>query len=87
MYFLPDVEFDWMKRIPSSVICQYFFILFALIAGVAGLVLLMDLYVIVVTKGKKGLGMLIRSVLAFSIPVVNALFLYLLCTRSLLEKK
>jgi len=86
MNFLPTIEPDWMKSIPSSSICQYFFVIFALVAGMAALVVVQDILVIVSTRGKKGWGFLLRAMIAFILPVVNALFLYILCSRSLLEK-
>jgi hypothetical protein len=86
MNFLPTIEPDWMKAIPSSSICQYFFVIFALVAGMAALVVVQDILIIVSTRGKKGWGFLLRAMIAFILPVVNALFLYILCSRSLLEK-
>jgi hypothetical protein len=53
----------------------------------AGLVVLGDLLVILKSGGRSGWGLLVRSILAFILPFVNALFLYILCSRSLLEKK
>jgi hypothetical protein len=76
-----------MKSISSTVICQYFFLMFALVAALAGLVVVQDVLVIISTRGKKGWSWLLRAVVAFILPVVNALFLYILCSRSLLEKK
>jgi hypothetical protein len=53
----------------------------------AALVVVQDILVIVGSRGKKGWSWLLRAVIAFILPVVNALFLYILCSRSLLEKK
>jgi hypothetical protein len=61
--------------------------MFGLIALLAGFVVLSDVYLIVATRGKKGWMLLVRSLLAFAIPIVNSLFIYILCSRSLLEKK
>jgi hypothetical protein len=87
MNFLPSVEPEWMQAVPSAAICQYFFVMFGLIAFLAGIVVLGDLVLIVKSRGRSGFGLLIRSILAFALPFVNALFLYILCSRSLLEKK
>lgn len=87
MNFLPAVEPVWMESIPSAAICQYFFVMFGLIAVIAGLVVLGDLVLILKSGGRTGWGLLVRSILAFALPFVNALFLYILCSRSLLEKK
>jgi hypothetical protein len=76
-----------MESIPSAAICQYFFVMFGLIAVLAGFVVLGDLVIIVKSRGRSGWGLLVRSILAFALPFVNALFLYILCSRSLLEKK
>jgi hypothetical protein len=84
---LPTTEPTWMNSIPSSSICQYFYIMFFIVALFAGLVVVADLYVIVSSKGRRGYDMLFRSIVMFIIPVVNALFLYLLCIRSILMKK
>ena len=84
---LPDSEPSWMNSIASSSICQYFYIMFFIVAAFAGMVVLADLYTIVMSRGRRGYDMLFRSVIAFVIPVVNALFLYLLCARSILGKK
>ena len=86
MDLLPSGEPAWMKSITSSNICRYFYLMFGLVALLAGFVVLSDLYIIVASKGRTGWGLLIRSVLAFAIPVINALFLYILCSRSILSK-
>jgi len=83
---LPTSEPGWMNGIPSSSICQYFYVMFFIVAFFAALVVAGDLYVIISSKGRRGYDMLFRSVLMFIIPVVNALFLYLLCARSILGK-
>jgi len=77
-------EPDWTKQIDSSTICSYFYILFAVIAVFAGFVVVSDIFLIISTRGKKGWMLLIRSLLAFAIPLINSLFIYLLCSRSLL---
>ena len=87
MNFLPAVEPAWMQAVPSAAICQYFFVMFGLIAIIAGLVVLGDLVLILKSSGRTGWGLLLRSILAFALPFVNALFLYIICSRSLLEKK
>ena len=67
--------------------CGTFYVIFILIAIGAGIVLLADIGLVVTSGGRKGMGMLFRSVLMLALPLVNALFLYILCSRSLLEKK
>jgi len=87
MNVLPVSEPDWMLQITSKTVCRYFYIMFGLIALLAGFVVVSDVYLIVATRGKKGWMLLVRSLLAFAIPVINSLFIYILCSRSLLEKK
>ena len=79
------MEPEWMKQIPNSNVCYYFYIMFAVVAVFAGLIVLSDVYTLL--RGKLGILALLRSIVSFVIPVVNALFLYILCSRSLLEKK
>jgi hypothetical protein len=86
MDFLPSSEPAWMKSITSANVCKYFYLMFGLVALLAGFVVLSDVFVIISSKGRTGWGLLVRSVLAFAIPVINALFLYILCSRSILSK-
>jgi hypothetical protein len=86
MDILPSSEPAWMKSITSANVCRYFYLMFGLVAVLAGFVVVSDVYVILSSKGRTGWGLLVRSVLAFVIPVINALFLYILCSRSILSK-
>lgn len=79
------MEPEWMKQIPNSNVCYYFYVMFAIVAVFAGVIVLTDVYTLL--RGKLGIMALLRSIISFVIPVVNALFLYILCARSLLEKK
>lgn len=85
MNFIAAVEPDWMRSIPSAVICQYFFVIFVLVAVLASLVVVSDIMRLLSPKNKGGVFSLLRSVVMLALPVVNALFLYILCSRSLLE--
>lgn len=80
-------EPNWMKSISNNSICFYFYIVFLLVAAGAGVVLLTDLVIVFTSGGRKGLMLLFRSMLMLAVPLVNAMFLYILCSRSLLEKK
>lgn len=86
MDFLPSGEPAWMKSITSANVCRYFYVMFGLVALLAGFVVLSDVFVIVSSKGRNGWGLLLRSMVAFAIPLINALFLYILCARSILSK-
>jgi len=81
-------EPEWTrKNISSNTICFFFWVLFLVVAAGAGLVVAADVWILLSTAGRKGLGMLLRSLVTFAIPCTNALFLYILCSRSLLDKK
>ncbi len=75
----------WTDKIPSSVICNYFYIFFLVFAVWAGLSLLGGVWVFATTK--MGFGMLIavlfNILLSFGISATSALFLYLICERAL----
>ena len=74
-----------MRSIPSTVICQYFFVIFVIVAALASLVVVSDVMRLMAPKNKGGVFSLLRSLVMLALPVVNALFLYILCSRSLLE--
>lgn len=80
-------EPEWTKSISSNTVCSYFYILFFLVAVGAGLVVVADLAYIVGSGFRRGYMLLLRSLLMLAIPVLNALFLYVLCARSLLERR
>lgn len=84
MYFW---EPEWFKTIPSDAICGYFYIMFVIVAIAAGVIVLADLSYLFSSKGRGGFMLLLRSLIALALPLINALFLYILCSRSLLAKK
>lgn len=77
-------EPEWTKSISNQTICTYFYVMFILIAAVAGIGVLVDLMVLV-QKPKIGGMMLLRSLPGFAVAVLQALFLYIICARSLLK--
>lgn len=79
-------EPEFFKSIPSSSICGYFYIMFVIVAIAAGFIVLADLAYVFTSGGKRGLMLLLRSVIAMALPLINAMFLYILCSRSLLGK-
>jgi hypothetical protein len=87
MNFIASVEPEWMQNIPSTVICQYFFVIFVIVAVLASLVVVSDIMRLLTPKNKGGVFSLLKSLVVLALPVVNALFLYILCSRSLLEGK
>ncbi len=79
-----ESEPDWTKSISSSTVCMYFYVMFFFVAVVSGLAVGIDL-VTMTTRPKLGLMMLARSLPTLAIATLNALFLYILCARSLLK--
>ncbi len=77
-------EVEWTKGIKTETVCQYFYVLFFLIAVYAGIVVLVDLY-LVVKAPRVGWGAVLRTVPMLALAVANTLFLYILCARSLLK--
>ena len=60
--------------------------MFVIVAIAAGFIVLTDLAYVFTSGGKRGLMLLLRSVIAMALPLINAMFLYILCSRSLLGK-
>lgn len=79
-----SAEPSWTRDIPNSTICSYFYVIFFVVAAFAGIAVLLDVYV-AISRPKLGLSLLLRSVPPMALGVVNALFLYIICARSLLK--
>lgn len=77
-------EVEWTKGIPTETICQYFYVLFFIVAVYAGIILLVDVY-LVVKSPRIGWATTLRTLPLLALAVANALFLYVLCARSLLK--
>jgi hypothetical protein len=77
-------EVGWTKGIKSETVCQYFYILFFLVAVIAGIVLLTDIYLLAKAP-RVGVMVALRSLPTLLLAILNALFLYILCARSLLK--
>jgi hypothetical protein len=77
-------EPSWTKGIKNETLCQYFYVLFFIIAVFAGLLLVLDI-ALVLRSPKVGWGVVLRTLPSLLIAVLNALFLYILCARSLLK--
>jgi hypothetical protein len=75
-------ETELTKGVSNNTIETYYFILFWLVALSAGVVVLMELYVMT-SSPKRGFALLLRSAPALILGVVNALFLYILSVRAL----
>jgi hypothetical protein len=77
-------ESDISKGISNETICRYFYILFVVSAVLAGIVILADIYTFTVSP-RAGFLLLLRSAPTVIIAVLNSLFLYVLCSRTLLK--
>jgi hypothetical protein len=75
-------EPELTKKISNDTIETWYYVLFWLAAISAGLVLLLELYVVSISP-KRGLLMLLRSAPMLILAVVNTLFLYILSARAL----
>jgi hypothetical protein len=75
-------EPELTKKISNDTIETWYYVLFWLAAVSAGLVILLELYVISVSP-KRGFVMLLRSAPMLILAVVNTLFLYILSVRAL----
>jgi len=79
-----EKEADWTKSIASETICRYFYILFFVVAAIAGVVVLADIYI--ATKNPRlGLLSALRVFPTLLIAILNALFFYIICARTLLK--
>jgi len=76
---------QWTDKIPSSVVCNFFYVFFIIYSVLAGLSLLGG--IVIFTTSKMSLGTLLanmfNTLLAFGISITMALFLYLICERAL----
>lgn len=77
-------EPEFTKTISNETVCTYFYVMFFIVAVFAGIAVLMDVAVMT-KKPAVGLQLLLRSAPALVIAVLNALFLYIVCTRALLK--
>jgi len=75
-------ESELTKKVSNETIETYYYVIFWLVAISAGIVVLMELYVLSVSP-KRGFALLLRSAPALILGVVNALFLYILSVRAL----
>ena len=77
-------EGDLTKGISNETVCMYFYWMFFIVAVIAALAVGAD--VLIMTKRPAlGFSMLLRSAPILALSVTNALFLYILCARTLLK--
>ncbi len=77
-------EGELTKGISNETICQYFYVVFFIVAVLAGLAVAMDLWAMT-KRPAVGFAMLLRSAPVLILSVMNSLFLYILCARTLLK--
>ncbi len=76
-------EVDWTKDISSETICTYYYYVFIITAVLGGLVVIWQASLIY--KYPKSATLLLTSMPGTILAVVNALFLYIICSRALLK--
>jgi hypothetical protein len=75
---------DFAKGISNETLCQYFYVMFIIISSMVALVILADIYLLWRRPAALG-SVLLRTLPTSALAIVNSLFLYLLCSRSLLK--
>ncbi len=75
----------WTDKIPSEVVCGYFYVFFLIFSVWAGLSLLGGLWIFASSKMSVGqlVSVMFNVILSFGISATSALFLYLICDRAL----
>ena len=73
-------EADWTKGISSETACQYFYVVFFIITGISTAILIRYLMI-----PKLGPTMALAVLPSMLIAILNALFFYIVCARSLLK--
>ncbi len=72
------------KGISNETICNYFYVVFVVVAVLAAICVGID--ILVMTKRPAvGFSMLLRSAPVLLLSVTNVLFLYIMCARTLLK--
>ena len=73
-------EVEWTKGISSETACQYFYVVFFIITGISTAILIRYLMI-----PKLGPTMALAVLPSILIAILNALFFYIVCARSLLK--
>jgi hypothetical protein len=81
-------EQEWSKKIPSGLICQWYYAFFIINAVIAALAISAFVFTVIASPKSvfkfQTLLHLFTLLLTSGIGVVNTLFFYLICSRSLL---
>jgi hypothetical protein len=82
------MEPAWAKEIKSETVCEYFYILFIAVCVIVALQLLTMVGGVFSFKGTTMMKvfMFLLSLLPMALAIVNALFLYIICSRGLLKE-
>jgi hypothetical protein len=79
------MEPKWTNAIADSTLCNFYKIFFYVFSAWAALILLFAIYFFATTKMSVGalLGIGFNTIISFGLSATSALFLYLICERSL----
>jgi hypothetical protein len=77
-------EVDWTKSIDNATVCRYFYVLFFLVIAMSAFVLIADIRLSMAYPMKLK-WVPFANLPALALGIVNSLFLYILCSRSLLK--
>ena len=77
-------ESSLTQGISNETICQYFYVMFFIVVVLSLFVVGIDLWVMT-KRPAVGFSMLLRSAPTLILALVNTLFLYTLCARTLLK--
>jgi len=77
-------ETEFTKGISNETVCGYFYIVFFVVALLAAISVGADV-LLMAKRPALGFSMLLRSAPVLILSITNALFLYILCARTLLK--
>lgn len=80
-----ESESEVSKNISNETICGYFYVMFLIVAVFAGIVFVIDVSAYLGNR-RLGAAHFLRTLPSLVIAVLNSLFLYVLCSRTLLRK-
>jgi hypothetical protein len=82
------MEDEWMKKIPSETVCNFFYVFFVIYAVLFALSILAIVGIIVSMKiTPVSVALVANGFISSLIGVTMMLFFYLICDRALLTKK
>ena len=82
------MEASWMKSISSKTVCDLFYALYVVYAVVVTLTIISGLYLYLFAKLPKGMTvpLLLANIVVGCVAVLEFLFLYILCDRSIVAR-